>query len=105
MQVHDLQKRQNEETAREERRLKAIADKEAAEKARKAHLKLQEEAFALQLNVSTELSCSSIHTSLHPTGFSVVNLVSCESHDVTIYMLSFSRFSGACPIETCFNHI
>ena len=48
-QVRELQRRQQEDTAREERRLKAIADKEAAERDKRAQLKMQEEAFALKL--------------------------------------------------------
>ena len=48
-QVRELQRRQQEDAAREERRLKAIADKEAAEREKRAQLKMQEEAFALKL--------------------------------------------------------
>ena len=51
LKVRDLQRRQQEDAAKEERRLKSLADKEAAEKEKKAQMVQQEEAYALSLQV------------------------------------------------------
>jgi hypothetical protein len=60
--VRELQRRQQEDVAREERRLKAISEKEAAEKDKKAQLRMQEEAFALRLQVTTSLIACCLFT-------------------------------------------
>ena len=54
MKVRDLQKRQQEDAAKEERTLQSLADKEAAEKEKKAQRIQQEEADALSLQENSQ---------------------------------------------------
>lgn len=51
LQVRDLRHRQQDDLARESRRLKSIADKEAAEEEKRAQLTKQEEEHTLRLQV------------------------------------------------------